>query len=37
MKKGEKSRNYQVDLEIPHKSVFRQHALILFNQEAGKW
>lgn len=36
-KKGEKSKTYQVDFEIPHPSVSRQHALILFNSEAGKW
>jgi hypothetical protein len=36
-KKDEKNRNYQVDLELAHRSVSRQHALILFNNEAGKW
>lgn len=36
-KKDPKTKGYQVDLQIPHRSVSRQHALILFNNEANKW
>ena len=34
---GEKVRSHQVDLELPYRSVSRQHALILFNSESGRW
>jgi hypothetical protein len=27
----EKSKSYKVDLELPYRSVSRQHALILYN------
>lgn len=37
LKKGQKSKNYQIDLELPHRCISRQHALILFNSQAGKW
>lgn len=31
LKKGEKTKTYQIDLDLPYKSVSRQHALITFN------
>lgn len=37
VRNGEKVRSHQVDLELPYHSISRQHALILFNSEAGKW
>ena len=35
--RAEKTRGHTVDLDLPYKSVSRQHALILFNFEANKW
>jgi hypothetical protein len=33
----DKGRNCKVDLELPYRSVSRQHAVILFNFEAQRW
>ena len=34
---NEKSRTCKVDLELPYRSVSRQHALVLFNFEMQRW
>jgi hypothetical protein len=33
----DKAKNYKVDLELPYRSVSRQHAVVLFNFEAQRW
>jgi hypothetical protein len=33
----DKCKNYKVDLELPYRSVSRQHALIIYNFESQRW
>lgn len=35
--KKNKVKGHTVDLDLPYKSVSRQHALIMFNFETNKW
>ena len=34
---GQGLQNWKVDLELPYKSISRQHAVILYNFEASRW
>lgn len=33
----DKCKSFKVDLELPYRSVSRQHALIIYNFEAQRW
>ncbi len=33
----DRPRTYRIDLELPHKCISRQHAVIVYNFKARKW